>query len=85
MKVGDVDGRTLFGKPGICSSTGAMCLRRLDSGVTHVTPGARRRRKKPEYRAGERARAEALGEYIALRAAMDPQVRHFRKVILEGV
>jgi hypothetical protein len=32
----------------------------------------------------EKARAEAVGEYIALHASMDSQVRRFRKMVLEG-
>jgi hypothetical protein len=47
-------------------------------------PRRKTEKEEPEYRAKEKVRAEALGEYIALRATMDPQVRHFRKVVLEG-
>ncbi len=38
----------------------------------------------PELGAYEKARAEALGEYLALRASLDPYVRYLRKVILGG-
>ena len=38
----------------------------------------------PELGAYEKDRAEALGEYIALRASLDSHVRYFRKVVLGG-
>jgi hypothetical protein len=36
----------------------------------------------PELGAYEKNRAEVLGEHVALRASLDPRVRHFRKVVL---
>jgi hypothetical protein len=38
----------------------------------------------PELGAYEKDRAEALGEYLALRASLDSHVRYFRKVVLGG-
>jgi hypothetical protein len=38
----------------------------------------------PKLGAYEQNRAEALGEYIALRASLDSHVRYFRKVVLGG-
>jgi hypothetical protein len=38
----------------------------------------------PKLGAYEQDRAEALGEYIALRASLDSHVRYFRKVVLGG-
>lgn len=47
-------------------------------------PRRRTEKEEPELGAKEKARAEALGEYIALRAALDSQVRQFRKEVLGG-
>jgi hypothetical protein len=38
----------------------------------------------PELGVYEKDRAEALGEYLALRASLDSHVRYFRKVVLGG-
>src|SRR5215208_2457601 len=81
LRVGDVEWEDL-----VREATDLLEHRRdvLEEAGRWRNPRRKTEKEKPEYRAKEKARAEALGEYIALRATMDPQVRHFRKVVLEG-
>lgn len=81
MKVGDVEWEDLVRVAGDLFE-----YRRevLEEAGRWRDPRRRIEKKEPELGAKEKDRAEALGEYAALRAALDPQVRHFRKEVLGG-